>query len=86
MRVAVWDTYVQRSDGKQMHFDILVPEHTKDTEVIYQFGQGYLKDKCVKSSLLTPKECEFCHIEEASSDVLSSIKAKGYHIVEMEKL
>ena len=84
MNVVVWDTYVQRSDGKKMHFDILVPENVKDTVVIYQFGQDYLKNKQVRSEILTAKECKLCHIEEASNEIISSIEAKGYHIVEME--
>jgi len=84
MKVAVWDTYVQRKDGKKMHFDILVPEHLKDVVVIYQFGQNYLKSKQVKLEILSAKECEFCHIEEATKEVISNIEARGYHIVEME--
>ncbi len=84
MKVAVWDTYVLKKDGNKMHFDILVPEHVKDADVIYQFGKEYLKGKLVKSERLTSKECEFCHIEEASKEIISDIEAKGYHIVEME--
>lgn len=84
MKVAVWDTYVQRIDGKKMHFDIIVPENEKDIKIIYQFGQEYLKGKMVQSEILTSKECEFCHIENATENVISDIEDKGYHIVEME--
>lgn len=84
MKVAVWDTYVERSDGKKMHFDILVPEHEKDASIIYRFGRDYLRTKNVVSTKLSSKECEFCHIEEASEEIIKAIKTKGYHIVEME--
>ncbi|MGQ1948533.1 DUF2024 family protein [Geofilum sp. OHC36d9] len=84
MKIAVWDTYVQRTDGKKMHFDILVPEQIREPEVIYQFGHDYLKGKQVKSEILSSKECAFCHIEEASQIMIKNIEAKGYHIVEME--
>ncbi len=84
MNVAVWDTYVERSDGKKMHFDILVPEHEKDANVIYRFGQDYLRGKNVKLDKLSSKECEFCHIEEASEEIIEAIETKGYYIVEME--
>ncbi len=66
MGVAVWDTYVVRNDGNKMHFDIIVLEEEKNINTIFQFGQDYLKDKNVNSEILTSKECEFCHIEEAS--------------------
>ncbi|MGQ1783984.1 DUF2024 family protein [Saccharicrinis sp. GN24d3] len=84
MKVAVWDTYVQRSDGKKMHFDILVPETLKEESVIYAFGKNYLKEKDVKSADISTKECEFCHLEEAALAVVSEIEKKGYHIVELE--
>ena len=84
MKVAVWDTYLQKPDGEKMHFDILVPETIKDTEQIFSYGQEYLKGKNVKSKILTSKECEFCHIEEASQTIISYIETRGYHIIEME--
>lgn len=84
MKVAVWDTYVVRTDGKKMHFDIVVPESEKNEDTIYRFGQEYLKGKSVKSELLTSKECEFCHIEHASTTIIKDIERKGYHIVELE--
>ncbi|QQS51263.1 MAG: DUF2024 family protein [Bacteroidota bacterium] len=84
MKVAVWDTYVQRVDGKKMHFDIIVPEEIKDAGIIYQFGEEYLKGKMVQSEKITSKECEFCHVENANINVINDIEFKGYHIVEME--
>ncbi len=84
MKVAVWDTYVQRTDGRKMHFDIIVSENVKDVNLIYQFGREYLKDKDVELKMLTANECEFCHIEEASQVIINAIASKGYHIVEME--
>ena len=35
MKIAVWDTYVTRKDGKVMHFDILVNENLKDENQIF---------------------------------------------------
>ncbi len=84
MKVAVWDTYVLKTDGNKMHFDIIVPDCEISAAKIYRFGQKYLKDKNVQSEILTSKECEFCHIEKASEKVIMDIEAKGYHIVEME--
>ncbi|MEO9146863.1 MAG: DUF2024 family protein [Ginsengibacter sp.] len=84
MKVSVYDTYVTRKDGEQMHFDILVPDHEKDIDKIYQFGKNYIKTKGQDGQVLASKECNFCHIQEATSDVQNDIKLKGFSIVEMK--
>ncbi len=84
MKVAVWDTYVTRNDGRKMHFDIIVPESIKNENIVYSFGKEYLKNKNVESIEISSKECEFCHIETANEKMVTDIKSKGYHIVEME--
>ncbi len=84
MRAAVWDTYVNRTDGKVMHFDIIVPEELKDEQKIFNFGKEYLKSKNQNYSDFGSKECRFCHIENASDEVKNAIEKQGYFIYEME--
>lgn len=84
MKVAVWDTYVEKSNGKIMHFDILVPEDVKDQSAIFGFGKQYLDKKGEQGSILTADECQFCHIETAPQPVIDAILAEGYSIIEME--
>lgn len=84
MKVSVFDTYVERKDGRVMHFDILVPEGEKDVDKIFGFGREYLAQREQEGQPLTSSECRFCHIEEAGPDVVDSIGRFGYHIVEME--
>lgn len=84
MKVAVWDTYVPRKDGKIMHFDIIVPQEIKDKDVIYAYGKEYLKLKEEENQKVTAEECNFCHVEELKSEWESEIKQKGYYIYEME--
>lgn len=84
MKVAVWDTYVTRKDGSEMHFDILAPDNITDLETIYGFGKDYLATKNEQSSALTAKECNFCHIEHATPGIEKAISTKGYYIIEME--
>lgn len=45
MRVSVWDTYVRRTDGKVMHFDILVPSTVTNEATIFGFGKQYLNTR-----------------------------------------
>ncbi len=84
MKVAIWDTYVKRNDGKTMHFDILVPEHIKEESTVLNFGMDYLKTKTCTTLQLSTNECRFCHIEQATQKMIASIKSKGYFIIEME--
>lgn len=84
MKVAVWDTYVSRKDGKIMHFDILAPDHVTDLETIYTYGKDYLATKKQEESSLTAKECNFCHIEKATTEIEEAILGKGYYIIEIE--
>lgn len=84
MKVAVWDTYITKKDGSLMHFDILAPDEISDLETIYGFGKKYLKSKNEEDSTLTSKECNFCHIEKATEEIVTSIEQKGYFIIEME--
>jgi len=84
MKVAVWDTYVTKDDGAQMHFDILAEDSIKDEQQIYTYGNNYLASKGLSKLSLTTKECRFCHIEEASAEVINDINKTGYSIIEME--
>ena len=63
MKVAVWDTYVTKKDGTIMHFDIIAPDETEDSTVIYNYGKEYLKTKNKEGQPLTTKEYKFCHIQ-----------------------
>lgn len=84
MKVSVWDTYVKREDGNIMHFDILVPHTLSDEETIYNYGKSYLKSKTFKTGQLTSTECQFCHIEKATEEIIANIEKVGFHIIEME--
>lgn len=84
MKVAVWDTYVKREDGRIMHFDIIAPAEIKDTTIIFKYGKEYLESKGIKDKNLTSKECRFCHIETVKTEWEKEISKKGYYIYEME--
>lgn len=84
MKIAVWDTYVEKEDKQVMHFDILVPQEVHDEKQIFNFGMSYLKSKSFKTGEVSSKECTFCHVESASDQVIQDITEKGYHIIEMQ--
>lgn len=84
MKVSVWDTYVQRKDGKTMHFDILVPSDFNNEAQILGFGSSYVSSKTFETVKLTTERCQFCHIETAPKSVVDDISKHGYSIIEME--
>ncbi|GAA3749506.1 MULTISPECIES: DUF2024 family protein [Flavobacterium] len=84
MKIAVWDTYVTRKDGKIMHFDILVDENVNDAEQVYEYGKLYLKSVDEEGQTLSSKECRFCHIDKAPIEVENQVRENGFSIIEME--
>ena len=84
MKVAVWDTYVEKKAGGIMHFDIVAPVDNKDQNQIHGFGREYLTTKGQDNQPLTSEECSFCHIETATAEMISDIEQQGYHIIEMQ--
>lgn len=84
MKIAVWDTYVTRKDGKIMHFDILVDENVNDAQQVYEYGKIYLKSVDQEGQALSSKECRFCHIDQAPIEVENQVRANGFSIIEME--
>ena len=83
MKVAVFDTYVTKKSGEIMHFDILVPLGTEESQV-HVFGQQYLRSKGLPDLPLSTQQCKFCHIEYASQEVIDKIDAMGFSILELE--
>ena len=78
MKVSVWDTYVKREGSKIMHFDILVPSELKDEKIVFDYGKEFLKNKPFKTGELSSKECIFCHIEQASDEMINQIKKNRF--------
>ncbi|MEP3209301.1 MAG: DUF2024 family protein [Maribacter sp.] len=84
MKVSVWDTYVKRSDGRMMHFDIIVSNDLTEKQVVYGYGGKYLRQRQIQSAAITTNECKFCHIEQATEEMIRQIEENGYYILEME--
>ena len=86
MKVAVFDTYVKKSNGDLAHFDIIVPKDRYKQEEILQFGKEYLRSIHERNSEISSEECRFCHIETPTQEIKESIYKKGYYILEMDDI
>jgi hypothetical protein len=84
MQTSVYDTYVQRPDGRRMHFDILVPATLKDIETILGYGRTYLAAKGIPSAALKAEKCSYCHMQSAEPLVEAELQRTGFAILELE--
>jgi Domain of unknown function (DUF2024) len=80
--IAVYDTYVKQPSGELLHFDILVPEQASKEQVL-AYGNAYLIAKNLAASSMETARCSFCHVETPTPEILASISAKGFHILEL---
>ncbi len=83
MKIAVFDTYVKRPDGRVMHFDVLVRESDRQIDQVLQFGRRYLAAKGVPADTLTAQECRFCHMESATEPIEQAVEQDGFAIIEL---
>lgn len=86
MQVAVWDTYVKKKNGSVIHFDIIVPEDLKNKERIFIYGKQFTTSIGEMNAKLDAEECQYCHIEQPSDEIVNSINENGYYILEMEEI
>jgi Domain of unknown function (DUF2024) len=86
MKVSVFDTYVLKSNGSTAHFDILVPEEKNSLEEVLAFSKTHLERLGEGSQSISAAECQFCHIEEPTQEVLNSIEQQGFHVIVMDDI
>jgi len=82
MDIHVYDTYVKAKDGHTMHFDVFTA--VKDANKAIEFAKKWLTSIGEDEAHITSKECSFCHIQRASTDVIEAINQDGYFIYKME--
>lgn len=86
LTVAVWDTYVMKKDGSVMHFDIMVPEDFNDQKTIFKYGEDYAKSKGENYPVIDTTKCQFCHVEQVTSEARDGIADNGHYILEMDDI
>lgn len=86
MKIAFFDTYVIRPDGRRMHFDILVRDQNPDREssAVLAHARRYLEAKGLPADSLSAHECRFCHTESAPPTIAEEIDRRGFAIIELQ--
>ena len=82
MNVQVFDTHVTTSDGRYLHFDVLVqPEHAGNAK---RFAAQFLASRGVSADQIRQQSCAFCHNEIGTPAVIAAIEAQQYAIIPLQ--
>ncbi len=82
MNVQVFDTHVTTSDGRYLHFDVLVaPEHAGSAK---QFAAQFLASRGVSADNIRQQSCAFCHNEIGTPAVIAAIKTQQFAIIPLQ--
>jgi len=85
MKVAIYDTYVKKLDNKgTYHFDIVIEKDKFTNEEVITFGKQYLKSINAKYHDFSISECQFCHIETPTEEIINAINIKNYYIITLD--
>ena len=83
MKIDVFDTYVTHPDGNIMHFDVLLPEGSSNDKAAH-YAMEWLKEMGIQSDDISLNRCSYCHSETAYPEIETTLKTKGYFILQME--
>jgi hypothetical protein len=86
MKAAVWDSYLKKANGNVLHFDVVVPDSSSETAIVYKYANEYLKSQGIDGAEINVKNCQFCHIETLTDRMRSDIESRGFHIIEMDEI
>jgi hypothetical protein len=78
----VYDTYAKTSQGKTLHFDVVLDEQDKQKALIY--AKHWLESQGLEGATVTTENCYFCHSVEAPADLREQIDLFGYGIYKLE--
>lgn len=82
MKIDVFDTHVTTTEGKRLHFDVLLPPGKG--QLAGQYAREWLEDIGIYAEHIRQESCVYCHSEPADPEVQRHIEEKGYLIYQME--
>lgn len=82
-QIHVFDTYATCSDGRIMHFDVILPE--KDAGKALSYAREWLTEIGEADAALGQERCCYCHSEaQAPAEMENEFAKRGYAIYRME--
>ena len=82
VKIAVFDTYVLRPDGRKMHFDILVRDQPSDKELgtVLAHGRRYLAAKEVPAESLSAQQQEIMALAELQNRAMDTLLLNNTYV------
>jgi Domain of unknown function (DUF2024) len=78
----VYDTYVKTTNGRIMHFDVVLDEQDQAKALYY--AKEWLTSIGHPDAVVTQENCAFCHSAEAPPELRQQIDNQGYGIFKLE--
>jgi hypothetical protein len=78
----VYDTYVKTTNGRIMHFDVVLDEQDQNKALLS--AQEWLASIGHADAVVRQENCAFCHSTEAPPELREQINAQGYAIFKLE--
>jgi hypothetical protein len=82
MKIDVFDTHVTTSDGRRLHFDVMLLAGKGD--LASQYAKEWLGSIGIDTGHIHQESCRYCHSETARPDIQRYIETQGYFIYQME--
>jgi len=83
MQATVYDTYVKRKDGVEMHFDVLIDDNGESLEKALSGAKKYLDSVGETGAEITSEQCRRCHVTTPTVEQVKAISESGYFILKM---
>ena len=78
----VFDAYAKTSQGKIIHFDVVLNE--QDQQKALKYDKDWLKGIGEEHAKVTSENCYFCHSVETPTELMQQINDQGYAIHKLE--
>jgi hypothetical protein len=78
----VFDTFAKSSEGRIMHFDVVLEQ--KDPDIALSSAKKWLTSIDEADAIVNQENCAFCHSAETPEGLQQQINTQGYAIYPME--
>ena len=79
----IFDTYAKTSNGKIIHFDVILEEQNQQHAI--EYAQQWLQSIGINNATISSGNCFFCHsVTELPNDLTQEMANQGYAIYKLE--
>lgn len=79
MKTDVYDAFAKTADGRQLHFDVLLPSGAPALGA-ERFARQWLASLGDSATAVEIQHCQFCHTEQLDAHRAAALQANGHLI------